>query len=122
MDRYTPWGYSRRMSRPSKTPARPAPRRHAADAGAPADPAVLQRLARVEGQVRGVVRMVEEGRYCVDVLTQLAAIHQALRACSRRIVENHMRHCVAGAMRAGRPEEAERVSREMAELLDRFTR
>ena len=98
-----------------------SPRKPAA-AAAPPDPALVRRLARVEGQVRGVVRMVEEGRYCVDVLTQLAAIHQALRACGREIVENHMRHCVAGAMRAGKPGEAERVSREMAELLDRFTR
>lgn len=121
MDIHTPWGYSRPMSRSSKPATRPA-RRRAGDAAAPADPAVLQRLARIEGQVRGIGRMMEEGRYCVDVLTQLAAVHQALRACSRRIVENHMRHCVAGAMRAGRPEEAGRVSREMAELLDRFTR
>ncbi len=98
------------------------PRKTPTKSMAPPDPALVRRLARVEGQVRGVVRMVEEGRYCVDVLTQLAAIHQALRACGREIVGNHMRHCVAGAMRAGRPGEAERVSREMAELLDRFTR
>lgn len=86
------------------------------------DPTLVRRLARVEGQVRGVARMVEEGRYCVDVLIQLAAIHQALRACGRRIVDNHMQSCVARAMRSGQPREAERVSREMAELLDRFTR
>jgi DNA-binding FrmR family transcriptional regulator len=94
----------------------------AAPAGHPADPELLQRLARVEGQVRGVHRMLEEGRYCVDVLTQLAAIHEALRSVGRRIVENHMKSCVVRAARSGDPAETERVSKEMAELLDRFTR
>ncbi|TPW15232.1 MAG: hypothetical protein FD129_936 [bacterium] len=80
------------------------------------------RLARIEGQVRGVSRMLEEKRYCIDILTQMAAVHEGLRAVSRQIVENHMQSCVAGAMRSGDPAEASRVSREMSDLLDRFTR
>ncbi|HEX7878830.1 MAG TPA: metal-sensitive transcriptional regulator [Candidatus Eisenbacteria bacterium] len=80
------------------------------------------RLARVEGQVRGIAKMVDEKRYCIDILTQVAAVHEALRAVSREIVQNHMTSCVARAMRSGDATEAERVSREMSELLDRFTR
>lgn len=83
---------------------------------------LTRRLSRIEGQVRGVNRMVAEERYCVDILTQLAAIHQGLRAVGRSLVENHMHTCVARAMRSKSTAEAERVSREMAELLDRFTR
>lgn len=83
---------------------------------------LTRRLSRIEGQVRGVNRMVAEERYCVDILTQLAAIHQGLRAVGRSLVENHMHTCVALAMRSKSTTEAERVSREMAELLDRFTR
>jgi len=80
------------------------------------------RLARIEGQVRGLSRMVEEKRYCIDILTQVAAVHEALRAVSRQMVENHMQSCVAGAMRSGDAAEAARVSKEMSDLLDRFTR
>ena len=87
-----------------------------------ADPKLVRRLSRIEGQVGGIQRMVEEGRYCIDILTQIAAVHQALRAAGREIVESHMQHCVARAMRASDPKEAERVSTEMAEILDRFTR
>ena len=83
---------------------------------------VPARLAKVEGQVRGIAKMVEEKRYCIDILTQVAAVHEALRAVSREIVQNHMTSCVARAMRSGDAAEAERVSREMSELLDRFTR
>lgn len=101
-----------------KTPCHTEP-----PAAAEARKATLKRrLARIEGQVRGVTRMVDEERYCVDILTQLAAIHQGLRAVGRTIVENHMHTCVADAMRSRNVGEAERVSREMAELLDRFTR
>jgi len=80
------------------------------------------RLARIEGQVRGISRMVEEKRYCIDILTQVAAVHEGLRAVSRQMVENHMQSCVAGAMRSGDAAEAARVSKEMSDLLDRFTR
>jgi DNA-binding FrmR family transcriptional regulator len=83
---------------------------------------LLRRLARVEGQVRGVARMVEDDRYCVDVLTQLAAVHQALRQVSRELLRGHMQHCVREAFASGEPGEGDRVSDELAELMFKFSR
>jgi DNA-binding FrmR family transcriptional regulator len=83
---------------------------------------VRKRLARIEGQVRGITKMVDEERYCIDVLTQIAAVHEALRSVGRQILERHMQTCVARAMRSGNPAEADRVGRELVELLERFTR
>jgi CsoR family transcriptional regulator, copper-sensing transcriptional repressor len=69
------------------------------------DPAIkernLKRLRRIEGQIRGLHRMVEEDRYCPDILTQVSAVHEALRSVSRELVRNHLKHCVAAAARAG---------------------
>jgi DNA-binding FrmR family transcriptional regulator len=112
------------MARPKVTTGRAAkqPEQCAGHSDDSAGGPVLKRLSRIEGQVRGVQRMVEEGRYCIDVLTQLAAVHEALRSVGRQILENHMQTCVARAMRSGNPEEAERVGREMGELLERYTR
>lgn len=67
---------------------------------------LLRRLRRIEGQVRGVAGMVEADRYCVDVLTQLAAARAALHQVSLQILENHARGCVAQAVRDGRGDEA----------------
>lgn len=61
----------------------------------------LARLKRIEGQVRGLHKMVEEDRYCADVLGQLSAIHEALRAVGREVMRNHLRHCASAAFRAG---------------------
>ena len=61
----------------------------------------LKRLRRIEGQVRGLQKMVEEGRYCADVLTQLAAVHEALRAVGRELMRNHLKHCASSAIRQG---------------------
>ncbi len=88
----------------------------------PADLKLLKRLSRVEGQVRGIARMVEEDRYCIDILTQMAAVHEALRATGRQILENHMKSCVARAMTSGKPEEADRVTEELGRLLTRMSR
>jgi DNA-binding FrmR family transcriptional regulator len=69
------------------------------------DPAIkarnLTRLRRIEGQVRGLQRMVEEDRYCADVLTQIASVHEALRGVGRELMRNHLKHCAATAIRAG---------------------
>jgi len=67
---------------------------------------LLQRLRKIEGQVRGVQRMIEEDRYCVDVLTQLAAIRAALNRVSLALFESHTRGCVASAIRSNGGEEA----------------
>jgi CsoR family transcriptional regulator, copper-sensing transcriptional repressor len=68
------------------------------------DPAIkernLKRLRRIEGQIRGLQRMVEEDRYCPDILTQVSAVHEALRSVSRELVRNHLKHCVSAAIRA----------------------
>lgn len=61
----------------------------------------LTRLRRIEGQVRGLQRMVEEDRYCADVLTQIASVHEALRGVGRELMRNHLKHCAATAIRAG---------------------
>jgi CsoR family transcriptional regulator, copper-sensing transcriptional repressor len=61
----------------------------------------LARLKRAEGQIRGIHKMVEDDRYCADVLTQLAAVQEALRAVGRELMRNHLRHCAADALRSG---------------------
>ena len=83
---------------------------------------VTKRLARIEGQVRGIGRMVEEGRYCVDVLIQIAAVNQALRQVARQLLTRHMEHCVRDAFESGDSEERQRVSAEIAELMFKYSR
>ncbi|MCY0906214.1 metal-sensitive transcriptional regulator [Arthrobacter sp. H14-L1] len=61
--------------------------------------AYLRRLKRIEGQVRGIARMVDENTYCIDILTQVAAVNKALHAVSLGLVEDHIKHCVIGAAR-----------------------
>lgn len=68
--------------------------------------ALLKRLRRIEGQVRGVQKMVEEGRYCLDILTQLQALEAASRKVGQQILEGHMRGCIADAVRDDRADEA----------------
>ena len=76
---------------------------------------LLQRLNRIEGQVRGLKRMVEEDTYCVDVMTQIASVHEALRGAGKVLMRNHLQHCVTDALRA---DDADRASRTYAELMD----
>ena len=61
----------------------------------------LKRLRRIEGQVRGLQKMVEEDRYCADILTQIASVHEALRGVGRELMRNHLKHCATGAIRTG---------------------
>lgn len=79
---------------------------------------ILARLRRIEGQVRGVQRMVEEDKYCVDVLTQLSAIIAGARAAGLLILEDHIRGCVVGAA----PDDREAVLDELTTAIERFTR
>lgn len=79
----------------------------------------LDRLARLEGQVRGIARMVEEDRYCVDILTQTAAVRSALRAVERALLENHARHCVEAAIKSGDPEDQRTKFDELIALLQK---
>ena len=84
--------------------------------------ALIRRLHRIEGQVRGIERMLEEDRYCIDVLTQIAAANTALESLAYKILDEHVRHCVAGALAAGDPEQADEKSRELLEAVQRFAR
>jgi DNA-binding FrmR family transcriptional regulator len=78
-----------------------------------------KRLRRIEGQVRGLQRMVEEDRYCADILTQIASVQEALGAVSRELLRNHLRHCATHAIRAGTSRQAEAMYEELLSLLSR---
>ncbi len=79
----------------------------------------LQRLARIEGQVRGIARMVGEDRYCIDIMTQIAAVHAALRKVESEILQNHVNTCVEHAIASGNAEEQRRKVMELMEVLNR---
>src|SRR5215216_5738692 len=81
----------------------------------------LKRLRRIEGQVRGIHKMIEEDRYCADIMTQIASVHEALRAVGRELMRNHLRHCAATAIRAG-DDDAEAMYDELVELMYRHAR
>ncbi len=81
----------------------------------------LKRLRRIEGQVRGLQRMVEEDRYCADIMTQISSVHEALRSVGRELMRNHLRHCAATAIRSG-DEEAEQMYDELVEMMYRHSR
>jgi DNA-binding FrmR family transcriptional regulator len=83
--------------------------------------AVLKRLRRVEGQVRGVQRMVEDDKYCIDVLTQISAATKALQAVALELLEDHLGHCVTHAIEAGGPEAAEKI-REASAAIERLVK
>jgi DNA-binding FrmR family transcriptional regulator len=77
----------------------------------------LRRLRRIEGQIRGLQRMVEEDRYCADILTQLSSAQEALRAVARALMRNHLTHCAAYAIRAGSPEERQAMYDELLGMI-----
>ena len=81
--------------------------------------ALTKRLRRIEGQVRGLQKMVDEERYCPEVLVQIASVQEALRGVGKLLLQNHLSHCTAKAMRSGDSDEAERVVSEIVELWGR---
>ena len=83
---------------------------------------VSTRLKRIEGQVRGIQKMVDEGRYCPDILTQIASVHAALRGVGKVLMRSHLQHCVTDALRSGDPVEAERTYDEVMDLMYRHVR
>ena len=84
--------------------------------------ALIKRLHRIEGQVRGVEKMVEDDRYCIDILTQIAAVNTALESLAFKILDDHVNHCVAGALASGDERAAAEKSRELLEAVHRFAR
>ena len=81
----------------------------------------LKRLRRIEGQVRGIQKMVDDERYCADVLTQISSVHEALRAVARELMRNHLKHCATAALRA-EGESAETMYDELVDLMYKHTR
>jgi DNA-binding FrmR family transcriptional regulator len=81
----------------------------------------LKRLRRIEGQVRGLQKMVEEDRYCADVMTQISSVHEALRAVGRELMRNHLKHCATTAIRAGEGE-AEAMYDELVDIMYKHSR
>ena len=83
---------------------------------------VLKRLRRIEGQVRGLSRMVEDGRYCIDIVTQLSAVRAALRRAEEEILADHIAHCVEHAIASGNKAEQRRKVAELTDVLGRAQR
>ena len=84
--------------------------------------ALVRRLHRIGGQVRGIERMLEDDRYCIDILTQIAAATTALESLAFQILDAHVKHCVAIALASGDAAEAAEKSRELLEAVQRFSR
>ena len=81
----------------------------------------ITRLRRIEGQVRGLQKMVEDDRYCADIMTQISSVQEALRGVGRELMRNHLKHCASRALR-GTPEEAEAMYDELVELMYKHAR
>jgi CsoR family transcriptional regulator, copper-sensing transcriptional repressor len=82
----------------------------------------LRRLRTVEGHLRGVIRMVEQDEYCIDVIRQIQAVESALNKVSTQILENHLSSCVTTAIQGNNPEERERVLHEITEVFEMSTK
>ena len=81
-----------------------------------------KRLHRIAGQVRGIERMVDDDRYCIDILTQIAAVNTALESLALKILDEHVRHCVAGALTSGDEADAQAKTEELLQAVQRFAR
>ena len=90
------------------------------------DPALKEanqhRLRRIEGQIRGLQKMVEEDRYCADIITQVASVQEALRGVARNLMKNHLHHCAAKALRSGKEAQTEAMYDELLELIYKHLR
>ena len=103
LETYTPYGYTAVMREQAKTTA-------------------LKRLKRIEGQVRGLARMVEQDRYCIDVVTQIGAVRAALRKVEEEVLRDHVGHCVEGAIASGNKSQQRRKIAELMDVLGRADR
>ncbi len=81
----------------------------------------IKRLRRIEGQVRGLQKMVEEDRYCADIMTQISSVHEALRSVGRELMRNHLKHCATAAIKSG-PEHAEPMYDELVDMVYKHSR
>jgi CsoR family transcriptional regulator, copper-sensing transcriptional repressor len=83
---------------------------------------ILKRLKRIEGQVRGLARMIEDDRYCIDVVTQIAAVRAALRRTEEEILRDHVAHCVENAIESGNKADQRRKIAELMDVVGRVDR
>jgi CsoR family transcriptional regulator, copper-sensing transcriptional repressor len=102
-DKYTLWGYASTMTKPDRSSR-------------------LKRLSRIEGQVRGLARMVEDDRYCIDIITQISAVRAALRRVEEDILRDHIAHCVEHAIVSGNADEQREKIAELMDVLGRSAR
>ena len=107
---------------PCACAARPGDGTHATAVDPEIKRAVLTRLRRIEGQVRGLQKMVDEERYCADVLTQVSSVQEALRGVGRSLLRNHLKHCATQAIRSGDLGQADAMYEELMELISRSLR
>jgi DNA-binding FrmR family transcriptional regulator len=107
---------------PCSCATRPADDTHEASVDPEAKHAIATRLRRIEGQVRGLQKMIEEERYCADVLIQLSSVQEALRATGRALLHNHLKYCASEAIRSGSPEQADEIYEEVLDLMYRNAR
>jgi DNA-binding FrmR family transcriptional regulator len=84
--------------------------------------ALIKRLHRIEGQVRGIERMLASDRYCIDVITQISAVSTALDSLAFQILDEHVKHCVAGALASGDAAEAQAKAEELLEAVHRYAK
>jgi DNA-binding FrmR family transcriptional regulator len=83
---------------------------------------IVKRLHRIEGQVRGIERMVEDDRYCIDILTQISAVSTALESLGFKILDDHVNHCVTDAIASGDEAQAAEKTRELLDAVHRFSK
>ena len=103
---------------PGNNPPYYTPREYASMATG--HPKILSRLSRIEGQVRGIARMVEEDRYCIDILNKMQAIKPALKKVEEEIIKGHASHCVAHAIKSGNVKDQTEKFSELVELFSRY--
>ena len=102
--------------------AKADPARHAVAVDSDGKARNLKRLRRIEGQIRGLQKMVEEDRYCADIMTQISSVHEALRGVGRELMRNHLKHCATTAIRSGDEGTAEGMYDELIELMYKHAR
>lgn len=102
--------------------ARPGDGQHAVAVDPELKQSVLTRLRRIEGQVRGLQKMIEEERYCADVLMQVSSVQEALRGMGKTMLHNHLKHCATEAIRSGDPVQAEGMYQELVDLMYKSAR
>jgi DNA-binding FrmR family transcriptional regulator len=110
------------MVKPAQEELPPDNGKRATGVDSEAKAANLRRLRRLEGQVRGLERMVEEDRYCPDIMIQISAAQEALRTIGRELMRNHLRHCVTQAVSEGRTARADAIYDELVELIYKHSR